>query len=225
MAENKAVRVLIVEDEFILSRNLEEILNSFEFSVVGVADSSEVAIEACENHVPDLILMDIHLRGEISGIQAVKVIWEKFRIPSIYLTGHSDIGTATKASESISFGYLLKPIKESALYPAIAQALQMAQRMRSLETIKSKADAIARELLEISDSLAKPSEIDPGLLTERQRQVLIAIAQGSTNKEIAGSLGISEKTVESHKAELSKALGFSGTANFTKYAVRMKLVH
>ncbi len=117
------IQILVVEDEYILAMNLKESLESFGYFVQDTADSAEKAIEKATKLHPNLVLMDIRLRGEMDGIQAAEQIWNRLHIPIIYLTGHSDQSTVERAMQTSPFGYLLKPAKEKELHTAIQAAL------------------------------------------------------------------------------------------------------
>lgn len=92
------VRILIVEDEYILAINLQESLESLGYFVLDITDSAEGAIARASKLRPNLILMDIRLRGEMDGIQAAEQIWHHLQIPIIYVTGHSDKNTVERAA-------------------------------------------------------------------------------------------------------------------------------
>lgn len=132
---NETVRVLVVEDEYILAINLQESLESLGYVVLDIADSAEGAIAKATELRPNLILMDIRLRGEIDGIQAAGQIWHLLQIPVIYVTGHSDKCTVERATLTSPFGYILKPIKEQELYVAIQTALNHYNREQFLSSV------------------------------------------------------------------------------------------
>ncbi|QLE58330.1 response regulator [Nostoc sp. TCL26-01] len=134
-AINKSIQVLIVEDEYILALNLQESLESLGYTVLDTADSGEIAITKAMELRPDLILMDIRLRGEIDGIQAAEQIWNCLQIPVIYLTGHSDKSTVERATMTFPFGYILKPVREQELYVAIQTALNRYEREQFLSSV------------------------------------------------------------------------------------------
>ncbi|OUL34843.1 response regulator [Nostoc sp. 106C] len=133
--KSKNIQVLIVEDEYILAINLQESLESLGYTVVDIADSAIAAIEKATELQPNLILMDIRLRGEIDGIQAAEQIWNHLQIPIIYVTGHSDKSTVERATLTSPFGYILKPIREQELYVAIQTALNRYEREQFLSTV------------------------------------------------------------------------------------------
>lgn len=122
------IRVLVVEDEYILAMNLQEILELLGYTVSDITDSAETAIDKAGELLPNLVLMDIRLRGEMDGIQAAELIWNRFQIPVLYITGHSDKSTVERAKMTFAFGYILKPVKEQQLYVAIQTALNRHQR-------------------------------------------------------------------------------------------------
>ncbi len=124
----ETVRILIVEDEYILAMNLQEILESLGYTILDIADCAETAIEKATELVPNLVLMDICLGGEMDGIQATEIIWNCLQIPVVYITGHSDETTVKRAKLTYAFGYILKPITESQIYVAIQTALNCYQR-------------------------------------------------------------------------------------------------
>jgi PAS domain S-box-containing protein len=133
--KSQQIQVLVVEDEFILAINLQESLESLGYKVIDIADSATTAIEKAKELQPNLILMDIRLRGDIDGIQAAEEIWNQLQIPIIYVTGHSDQNTVERATLTSPFGYILKPIREQELYVAIQTALNRYQREQFLSTI------------------------------------------------------------------------------------------
>ncbi|MEH2367184.1 hybrid sensor histidine kinase/response regulator [Nostoc sp.] len=139
----KTVRVLVVEDEYILAINLQESLESLGYVVLDIADSAEGAIAKATELRPNLILMDIRLRGEMDGIQAAEQIWHHLQIPIIYVTGHSDKSTVERATLTSPFGYILKPIKEQELYVAIQTALNRYDREQFLSSVlRAMGDAV-----------------------------------------------------------------------------------
>ncbi|MEH1823991.1 MAG: ATP-binding protein [Nostoc sp.] len=129
------IKVLVVEDEYILAINLQESLESLGYVVLDIADSAEGAIAKATELRPNLVLMDIRLRGEMDGIEAAEQIWHNLQIPVIYVTGHSDQSTVERATLTSPFGYILKPIKEQELYVAIQTALNRYDREQFLSSV------------------------------------------------------------------------------------------
>jgi PAS domain S-box-containing protein len=131
----QTMKILVVEDERIIAINLKESLESLGYTVPAIAASGEQAIEKATEFRPDLVLMDIWLKGTIDGIEAAQQIWDRLKIPTIYVTGHSDQSTVERAKITAPFGYILKPVKEQALYVAIETALQRYEREQLLSAI------------------------------------------------------------------------------------------
>lgn len=139
----KNIKILVVEDEKIIAINLKENLESLGYAVVAIADSGEQAVEKASKYHPDLVLMDIRLKGNIDGISAAQEIWEHLSIPVIYVTGHSDQSTLERAKMTAPFGYILKPVKERELSVVIEIALQRYQREHLLSAIlRGMADGV-----------------------------------------------------------------------------------
>lgn len=123
METQTKTRILIVEDQMVTAKAIEEILNYSGFEVVGIAVEGQEAIKLATNKKPDLILMDIKIRGPLDGIMVTQFIRAKLDIPIVYLTAHSDDETLTRAMHSSPYGYLLKPFKEKELIKVIEMAL------------------------------------------------------------------------------------------------------
>ena len=116
-------RILIVEDEGILALNTEMQLTSMGHTVVGVADNAAEAIDLASQHRPEIILMDIVLKGRMDGIKATEVICGKYPGKIIYMTANNDLGTLEKARAVGYSGFLLKPFEKFQLQEVIQQAL------------------------------------------------------------------------------------------------------
>jgi DNA-binding LytR/AlgR family response regulator len=115
--------ILIVEDESIVAKDIQHSLKKLGYTVVGMCSTGEDAIRTAEEVKPDLVLMDIMLKGDMSGIDAAGMIREKFNIPVIYLTAYADESTLSKAKVSEPYGYIIKPFKEIDLHTSIEMAI------------------------------------------------------------------------------------------------------
>ena len=116
-------RILIVEDENIVAKDIQIRLEKFGYEVPGMASSGEVAIRKAEETQPDLVLMDIMLKGQMTGVEAAEQIRSQLDIPVIYLTAYSDSATLERAKVTEPFGYVLKPFEEKELHTAIEISL------------------------------------------------------------------------------------------------------
>jgi DNA-binding LytR/AlgR family response regulator len=115
--------ILVVEDESIVAKDIQNSLKKLGYSVPSIENSGEDAIDAAGQHRPDLILMDIMLKGEISGIEAAEQIRNRYQIPVIFLTAYADESTLSKAKVTEPYGYIIKPFKEIDLHTSIEMAL------------------------------------------------------------------------------------------------------
>ena len=116
-------KILIVEDEREVANILELYLAGWDYKVCGKVSSGIEAIEIAERERPDLVLMDINLEGDMTGMDAAEQIRFRFGIPSIYLTAHGDEVTFRRAMVTEPFGYILKPFNQRELQIVIEMAL------------------------------------------------------------------------------------------------------
>jgi len=119
----QAARVLIVEDEKIISLDLTRTLKNLGFEVAAVVSNGPDALESATQHRPDIILMDIMLSGEMDGIEAARHVKTSLDIPVVFITAYADEATLDRAKEAQPFGYIIKPFKERELYSTINIAL------------------------------------------------------------------------------------------------------
>ncbi|MFW6112601.1 MAG: sensor histidine kinase [Chloroflexota bacterium] len=121
-------RILVVEDEYVIAREIQLGLRELGYTVVDIATSGEESIEKTGEHSPDLVLMDIVLmdivlKGEMDGIEAAKEIRSRYDVPVVYLTAYPDENTMERAKTSEPYGYLIKPFEERELHTTIEMAL------------------------------------------------------------------------------------------------------
>ncbi len=115
--------VLVVEDESIVSKDIQYSLKKLGYNVVGAASTGEKAFELAKTTNPDIILMDIMLKGNINGIETAERVKKELQIPVIYLTAYADEATLAKAKVTEPYGYIIKPFKEVDLHTSIEMAL------------------------------------------------------------------------------------------------------
>jgi DNA-binding response OmpR family regulator len=116
-------RVLIVEDETLIAEELKERLSRLGFSVIAAVDSAEQGIAIATREHPDLVLMDIRLKGAKDGVQAAREIHEQMDVPLVYLTAHSDQLTVERAKQTHYDGFILKPFRAGELKSTIEVAI------------------------------------------------------------------------------------------------------
>lgn len=117
------IKILVVEDEGIVSIDIRNILKQIGYPVTEAVFSAEEAFVKMKDFQPDLVLMDIGLKGEIDGIEAAKIIKEKHKLPVAFLTGYADGNTLERAKSAEPVGYIIKPIDENELKKIITKAL------------------------------------------------------------------------------------------------------
>jgi two-component system, response regulator PdtaR len=118
-----AIKILIVEDDRMLCTLFEMFALNLNFEIVGITQKGSDAIEICNSGKPDIVLMDIHLAGEIDGIEASKIIGEKFDLPIVYISSDVNKDTFQSCIMENTYGFIVKPIYQSILHVTIEFAL------------------------------------------------------------------------------------------------------
>lgn len=157
------INILVVEDENIVSKDIQHSLKKLGYNVVGSTATGENAIELAREKKPDLVLMDIMLKGQMSGIDAATVVRDELRIPVIYLTAYADESTLNKAKITEPYGYILKPFKEIDLHTSIEMALY-----------KHKKEMELKKERDLLYSIVESKEI-PGILFVKSNSRLVKV--------------------------------------------------
>ena len=215
MSEEGVIRIAIVDDQRLFVDGLARILGIRpEMEVVGRAHTGEEAVELCLREEPDVVLMDLSMPG-MGGISATrKILGLLPRTQVLVLTVHTDDANLFQAIKAGAQGYILKDCTPEELASAI-QSVHMG------DTITSPG--IAKKMITTFEGIRANTEIAPSL-TERELEVIKALAQGKSNKEIARDLDISEKTVRNHASNIYKKLHIFDRTQAVIYAVRRGLV-
>lgn len=143
-------RILIVEDEKIISLDLQRRLERFGYSIAGTTADGQDAIDKCSELKPSIVLMDIMLSGPIDGIESARIINKKLGIPVVFITAYADEKTLERAKEAEPFGYILKPFKERELYTTIDIALY---KHRVDKQLKSQERLFSAILHSVNDAI------------------------------------------------------------------------
>jgi PAS domain S-box-containing protein len=146
----RPTRILIVEDEVIVALDIQDRLTDLGYEVTGVADRGTEALELVASAPPDLVLMDIRLKGEMDGITVAEQIRQHWCIPVIYLTAFSEDNTLQRAKVSEPFGYLIKPFEDREIQAAIEMALYKHEAERRLRESEQR---YATTLMSIGDGV------------------------------------------------------------------------
>ncbi|MBF0591352.1 MAG: response regulator [Nitrospirae bacterium] len=152
---DQKTRVMVVEDEWIIAASLKEMLEGLDYEVSSVVFSGEDAVKRAEADRPDIILMDILLRGEMDGIEAAGNISAFLNIPIVYLTSYTDDRTLQRAKETDPFGYIIKPFEKRELRIIIEMALykhkmekSLKEKSRQLEELNINLESRVRQEIE-----------------------------------------------------------------------------
>jgi DNA-binding LytR/AlgR family response regulator len=169
--EMSKLKVLIVEDDLMISESLKDILQVLNHEVVGVSDNAETAIEICNENLPDLALLDIQISGDIDGVELAEIIKDQFGIPFIFTTAYADNETILRARDKGPFGYLVKPygVKE------VNAAIQIAKA--SFDRLKTVEKATINISKNINDSLF--IKVEGKLVQVKIENILFVEAKGN----------------------------------------------
>lgn len=206
--------ILLADDHQIVLDGLRGLLSA-EFNLVGSAKDGHGLLDLARLHRPDVIIADISM-PLLNGIDAVRRLREEgITSRVVFLTMHPDMVYATRALEAGGSAYVLKHSASDELVTAVREALAG----RSYISPALQSDALD-ELRDETKRHVK-SSIE---LTPRQREVLQLLAEGKSAKEIGGILGISPRTVETHKYKMMDDLNAKSSAQLVQYAIRHGLV-
>jgi two-component system, response regulator PdtaR len=154
-------KVLIVEDEILVAKYIENILTSNGYASSGIVSTGKEAIKKAEKQAPNLVLMDISIKGEMDGIEAADRIQKKFKIPVIFLTAHFDEEILERAKKTRPFGYLTKPFNDKNLLIMIEISIYKAGKDREKEELLLEKEFSIREREKAMDNI----KVLKGILT------------------------------------------------------------
>jgi two-component system response regulator NreC len=212
-------RVLLADDHTLVRQGLRRILEAqADLAVVAEAGSGVEAIELARIHRPDLALLDVGMKG-LNGLEALSQLRRLYpSLAILMLSMHADERYVLRAVREGASGYLLKDCVEEELIQAIAAVRQGAQFF-SPEVQK----LVQRRAATVSSG-ASPADDRYESLTDRERHIYQLLAEGNSNKEIAGLLNLSLHTVETHRSRIMEKLGLHSAAELVLSAVRRGLV-
>ncbi len=178
------IRVLIVEDEPLIAKNIGMYLNNNDYEVAGIAYDPEDAFYQLKKMQPDFAILDINLESDKTGIDIAEYINRNNFIPFIYLTSYSDKETIEKAKQTNPSGFIVKPFNEKTLYATIEIALS------------NHASQLNRHVPGLSLDKINKQLVNP--LSDREFDVMRILYEGRTNQQIADALFIAMNTLKKH---------------------------
>ena len=221
------IRVLIVDDHAMVRRGLAAFLKAKpDLLLVGEASSGGEAITRCEQSQPDVVLMDLMMPG-MGGVAAIRAIRQQHHdIQVIALTSFADDTQVFPAIQAGASSYLLKDVSPDELVEAIRAAHRGEPRLHPdvartlMEAMRAPQNSPAQSPTEAARASANAGASGVGELTEREREVVRAVAQGKSNQEIADQFFISEKTVKTHVSHILAKLGLKDRTQLAIFAIR-----
>ena len=212
-----SIKIILVDDHELLRKGLISLLGKRDnIEVVGEAANGSDAIALAESLNPDVIILDIEM-PDIDGIQAAREISRKCPESKILaLSRHSERDFVADMFSVGAKGYLLKDSAPNELVQAI-------------ETVADNQKYISQSLMDVvleglTSKTSAHEESDTAILTAREKEILIMVANGKSSKEIAFDLGLSGKTVDTHRQQIMRKLQIFSIAELTKYALKHGLI-
>jgi DNA-binding NarL/FixJ family response regulator len=208
------VRVLIADDHEVVRRGVRQILQEYLPDVnLGEATSGEAALEQVQNHEWDLVILDLGLPGK-SGLEVLKQLREAYpRLPVLVLSMYPEVQYAVRVLRAGAAGYVTKETASEDLLKAVLKVLHGGKYVSALLAEKLALD------LELHTQ-GPPHEA----LSDREYEVMLKIAAGSSVKEIAYQLGLSAKTVSTYRERILLKMKMKTNADLTYYAIRNNLI-
>jgi DNA-binding NarL/FixJ family response regulator len=189
-----SLKVLIVEDEPLISEDLAIMLNKEGYQVVGQAFDGTTALDLLHLRQPDIALLDIALNHSITGLDIARVIHEKYHIPFIFITSYSDKQTLDQAKNLLPEGYIVKPFKKRDIFA-------------TLEIVAHRINVKKQQTKYLTLSELNKNLSDP--LTPKEYEIILDIVQGYSNDQLCEKHFISLNTVKTHLKRIFSKMDIS----------------
>lgn len=220
MMTKSSINVLLVDDHTILRDGLASILNNVEgIKVVGGLSSGEEAVNSFKNYKAQVILMDI-VMGGMTGLEATRWIKEQDTTVKIIIVSSEIKREFVSAGIKCGIdGYLPKDVDKETLIEAIRRVSRGEKYFNEAIT-----NLVFEDFYRVEKGEQKTKRSLSQALTKRENEVLAQVASGKSNQEVADTLFISIKTVETHKTNILEKLGLKNTAELVKYAIKNNII-
>lgn len=204
MTSSTAIRVLLADDHPLVLEGVKSFIESFDhIEVVGTATNGNQALEQFDALRPDVVVMDLNM-PELNGLTATEIMLERNpEAKVLILSMHNSVEYISTAMRHGARGYILKDVPTEEIVTAI-------------ETVYAGNKYFCGS----TEQLLQPGKTDRREpLTSREQTILLQLASGKSNKEVARDLEISHRTVETHRQNIKRKLGISTAAGLTRYAI------
>jgi DNA-binding NarL/FixJ family response regulator len=207
------IRIVLADDHPLIREGFKSLLNKSEkFEIVGEAENGRELIEIAGRIKPDIILTDVKM-PVMNGLDAIEELAKNFPVMKfIVLTMHEEREYIVNALKIGASGYLLKTIEGPELEKAITTIFQGGKYFSPIVTNI------------LAETVKRPETNETSEITPREKEVLDLVSQGKSTKQIADQLGISIRTVESHRINMLKKMKVSNTAELIKKALELRLI-
>ncbi len=186
------MEILIIEDEIIIAKDIKTILEKYGYGNIQIVTNYDDAMVFLKNSLPDLIICDIYLKGEKTGIDIIENLSKKVKIPVVYVSAYSDDKTLTKAFESKPITFITKPYTENQLLIAVKFAM---------------------------NESGNSHRFDFSIITNSEREIIKLLSNGMTTREIAYHKNRSYDTINNHKRNIFKKLNIHSIAELVSFAI------
>lgn len=211
------VKLIVADDHTLMREALcNKLDNKPDLEVIVQADDGRQAIELCQKHVPELIIMDVSM-PDLNGVEATKRIHDNNpNIKIIALSMHSEQKFVTDMLKAGASGYLNKACRFEELLEAINVVIS-----GEIYLDRSIGTKVIKDYL---SSLSQKEDSNSEILTSREREVLQMVVEGKSSKEVAFKLGIEEYTIVKHRQNIMNKLDIRDVPGLTKYAIREGII-
>lgn len=183
-----------MEDEPIIAEDIQDLLLSESFKVIGVAHTGSKALDMLSSRKPDFVILDIHLAGPMTGLDVAEVIHQQYHIPYIFLSSYDDENTIVQAQQHSPYGYLVKPFQDRTLLTSIKIAM-------------SNYETFNRDKLITKIDIENMFNVK---VTEQEYSIVTHLVNGKSYKQIAADSFISMNTVKYHVKNIYNKFDLTG---------------